>query len=207
MWPPHAPTSSHRRPIGRVLGAGFDRRQLSLRQARVRRLRPAGRLTCPRPPRAEERNQRAKLRPLPVPVGRCRTLPRACMSSSFLMRPPARRARHTYTQRPATVYNPTYTQTGGPPLRRLIAAIANHEPTRPSTLTPGPAPHTSRHGPSSLSLRPSLLYRARRTRTAHSSTSSAARRIGRVSEGEPLPTRGADGLICMQKAYDRPTPS
>ena len=45
MRPPHAPTSSHR-PIGRVLGAGFDRRLLALRQVRARRLRPAGRLTC-----------------------------------------------------------------------------------------------------------------------------------------------------------------
>ena len=46
MRPPHAPTSSHRRLIERVLGAGFDRRLLSLRQVYARRLRSAGRLTC-----------------------------------------------------------------------------------------------------------------------------------------------------------------
>ena len=44
--PPHVPLSSHRLRIGRVLGAGFDRRLLALRQVRSRRLRPAGRLTC-----------------------------------------------------------------------------------------------------------------------------------------------------------------
>ena len=42
MRPPHAPTSSHRLPIGRVLGEGFDRRLLVLRKVRERRLRPAG---------------------------------------------------------------------------------------------------------------------------------------------------------------------
>ena len=46
MQPPHAPTSSHRRPTGRVLGGGFDRRLLALRKVPARRLRPAGRLTC-----------------------------------------------------------------------------------------------------------------------------------------------------------------
>ena len=46
MWPPHAPTNSHRRPIGRFLGAGFDMRLLALRQVHSRRLRPVGRLTC-----------------------------------------------------------------------------------------------------------------------------------------------------------------
>ena len=47
MQPAHASTSSHRRPTGRFLGAGFDRRLLALRKAFfMRRLRPAGRLTC-----------------------------------------------------------------------------------------------------------------------------------------------------------------
>ena len=55
----HAPTSSHRRPIGRVHGAGFDRRLLSLRQVYARRLRPAGRLTC-RDTATEQRNITAR---------------------------------------------------------------------------------------------------------------------------------------------------
>ena len=32
MWPPQGPTSSLRRPIGRALGAGFDRRLMALRK-------------------------------------------------------------------------------------------------------------------------------------------------------------------------------
>ena len=44
--PPHVPLSSHRLRIGPVLGAGLGRRLVALRQVRVRRLRPAGRLTC-----------------------------------------------------------------------------------------------------------------------------------------------------------------
>ena len=46
MPPPNAPTSSHRLRIGRILGAGFDRRLLALWQVHARRLRPAGRITC-----------------------------------------------------------------------------------------------------------------------------------------------------------------
>ena len=42
---PHAPISSHRRPTGRFLGAGFDRRLLALQQT-TEKSRPAGRLTC-----------------------------------------------------------------------------------------------------------------------------------------------------------------
>ena len=39
---PHAPISSHRRPIGRFFGADFDRRLLALRQVHSRRA-PTGR--------------------------------------------------------------------------------------------------------------------------------------------------------------------
>ena len=45
MRPLHAPISSHRRPIGRVLGAGFDRRLLALRQVCARHLGPEAHLS------------------------------------------------------------------------------------------------------------------------------------------------------------------